>query len=294
MSSGSSELLQGAGGRAIYDLATTAADYEPWSRAPLRTVILCSHMRSGSTLLGEALYFAGVVGCPIEYFHRGFRPTLERCWEAAGPKYLAELCRRRTDSTGTLGVKLFWVDIVDLCSERFPEHSELLAPNLDEDASAEQEVYTLAAKRMAELFPEPAFILLDRRDRLRPAVSASLSVQTQVWRRIPGVQDNTPVCEPQFMYEESLYASATYAAERWNRMFAHMGVTPHRVDYEALASSYGQTVCALIEAMGSPATGDVPRPRMARQADAFSEQFMKLFLDEHEERRRGTGAAGNG
>ena len=52
---------------APYDLASAAHDYPIWEGLPRRTVLLCTHPRSGSTLLGEALYFAGGLGCPLEY-----------------------------------------------------------------------------------------------------------------------------------------------------------------------------------------------------------------------------------
>lgn len=38
-----------------------------------RTILLRSEQRSGSTLLGDALSFAGGLGCPLDYVHAGFR-----------------------------------------------------------------------------------------------------------------------------------------------------------------------------------------------------------------------------
>jgi LPS sulfotransferase NodH len=76
--------------------------------------LICTHPRSGSTLLGEALYFAGDLGCPLEYFHAGFRPTLAARWGCAGLEdYGRAVHRWRTDPSGTLSVNLNCHDVAD-------------------------------------------------------------------------------------------------------------------------------------------------------------------------------------
>ncbi len=50
-----------------YDLVRAEADYPEWQGPPRRTLLICTQPRSGSTLLGEALWFAGGLGCPLEY-----------------------------------------------------------------------------------------------------------------------------------------------------------------------------------------------------------------------------------
>jgi trehalose 2-sulfotransferase len=273
--------------RSTYDLATQAADYPPRSDAPRRTVIVCSHMRSGSTLLGEAMYFAGGLGCPIEYFHRGFRPSLAQVWGAIDDAdYLRELYRRRTDPTGTLGLKLFWMDVLDLCERRFPDQTDLLYRNLEADEEAARDVYALVETLFAELFPNPVYIWLTRKDRLRAAVSHWIAAQTQVFRRIPTVNDNVPVRAPEYDYDRiaALYGSVVYSEARWEGLFRSLNVAPVRLAYEDLVSSYEATVRRLLAEIGEAAPTHVPPPRMERQASAISERFMARFLREHEAR----------
>ena len=64
----------------VYDLVTAVANYQEWQGRPSRSVLICTQQRSGSTLLGEAIYFGGGLGCPLEYFHVGFRPGFEARW----------------------------------------------------------------------------------------------------------------------------------------------------------------------------------------------------------------------
>src|ERR1700761_3198901 len=92
-----------------YDLAMAAHDYPAWHGEPRRSILICSHPRSGSTLLGEALYFAQGLGCPLEYFHPGFRPPMAERWHAPEiRRYAQSVKAHRTDPGGTLAVKLFW------------------------------------------------------------------------------------------------------------------------------------------------------------------------------------------
>ncbi|MEY2879716.1 MAG: hypothetical protein RLZZ15_2096, partial [Verrucomicrobiota bacterium] len=204
----------GTAPRGIYDLA--AEDYPPWAGAPVRTLLLCSHPRSGSTLLGETLHAAGGWGCPLEYFHRGFQPAFAHRWGTPDfPAYLRAVYRHRTDPTGTLGVKLFWPDVEALV--------RTLQPDAAADFFAEPRSPLTAAQHqtigamLAALFPNPTFIHLGRHDAVRQAVSALIATQTQVWRRIPGVQDHAPTQAPQYDFARlrELLAHGEHCRESW-------------------------------------------------------------------------------
>ena len=55
------------------------------------------------------LTFAGGLGCPLEYFHPGFRPALQARWQANYlASYVGQLHRFRTDPSGVFSLKLFW------------------------------------------------------------------------------------------------------------------------------------------------------------------------------------------
>src|SRR5947207_3029397 len=104
-----------------YDLATAGHDHPLWDGLPRRTILICTHPRSGSTLLGEALYFADGLGCPLEYFHAGFRPTFTARWGCADiVDYGRAVHRWRTDMSGIHSVKLFWRDVAELAGQLRP------------------------------------------------------------------------------------------------------------------------------------------------------------------------------
>lgn len=240
-----------------YDLALAGADYPDWPEPrPRRTILLCTHMRSGSTLLSEALYRAGGLGCPLEYFHAGAQPALAERWGAPDPdSYLAAVVRHRTDPTGTLGVKLFWRDVEDL------------------------------GRPLAGLFPNPTWILLTREDRLRQAISQLTARESGVWRRIPGVDDRTPRALPEYSFDAiaSHLALVAHCQEQWEGCFREAGIEPLRVTYEGLLTDYEGTVRPLLRALGRE--GPVEPPRMRRHQWVHTEDFVRRFLEDARQRR---------
>jgi LPS sulfotransferase NodH len=263
---------------APYDLASAAHDYPAWNGPPQRTVLLCSHPRSGSTLLGEALYFAGGLGCPLEYFHAGFRPSFARRWDAPDYATLSDAVRRhRTTPDGTLGVKLFWRDIEEIARDADPE-LERFANVPPADAPADY--YAALADHVRRLFPNPEFVHLWREDRLRQAVSAVLAVETGRWRLIPGATHDDPAPAVPFDIEqiERIMAYSDFCHGHFRNLFAAMRARPHSLTYEALTADYTASVRAVLRHLGSDAEPQMPR--MRRQADSASEAMVLRYLRE--------------
>jgi len=270
-----------------YDLASAAHDYPPWEGSPHRTVLLCTHPRSGSTLLGEALFFAGGLGCPLEYFHAGFRPSFARRWNAPAYDSLSAAVRRhRTSPEGTLGVKLFWRDLEEIGRDADPALERFANVPPSEVPAA---YYATLAKHVARLFPNPQFVHLWREDRLRQAVSAVLAVETGRWRSIPGATREVASATASFDADriERIMSYSDFCHGHFRNLFAAMAATPHTLCYEALTADYGTSVRAVLRHLGSDAE---PRaPRMRRQADEASEAMVLRYLRERAESVRPVG-----
>lgn len=263
---------------APYDLASAGHDYPEWEGPPRRTVLICTHPRSGSTLLGEALYFAGRLGCPLEYFHAGFRPSFARRWDAADFDTLSAAVRRhRTTPDGTLGVKLFWRDIEEIARHAVPDLERFA--NVP-PSQAPADYYATLAAHFRRLFPRPRIVHLWRDDRLRQAVSAVLAVETGRWRLIPGATRDEKPAAVQFDPEriERIMGYSDYCHDHFRNLFAAMGTTPYSLTYEALTADYVATVRAVLKHLGSDA--EPCAPRMRRQADAASEAMVLRYLRE--------------
>ena len=271
--------------RPRYDLTLADRDYPAWNGKPHRTILLCSAPRSGSTLLGEALYFAGDLGCPLEYFHDGFSPDFIARWSTRNPDdYLAAVHRHRTAPSGTFSAKLFWADIMGLLKERDSDLHAALA-SLDPIAQGpEPDTYRALAETLSDLLEGATYIHLRRLDRVRRAVSGVVAEETGLWRSIPGVGPTHPRVKPEFDFDgiaDRVIASDQSHAH-WTNLFAAIGATPIVLSYEDLTSDYVGTVGRVLRALGSDATP--VEPRMQRQSDSLSEEYALRYLREAQAR----------
>ncbi len=261
-----------------YDLAMAGADYPAREGPPLRSLILCSHMRSGSTMLGEILYFAGGLGCPLEYFHRGFRPGFEQRWGTIGADdYLKALYRLRTDPSGVFSAKLFWQDVLVIAHERRPDRFAGL--ELRDANDTDSQIYRDIMMILRGMMPNPTFLFLTRSDFVRQAVSSVRAAQSGLWRNIPGQGPETQKAI-RYDHEEIARAIAVHrnCLHHWERFFAANDVAPHRMDYDQLKTNPDQVTRELLSFLGQPYSP--PVIRMQRQASPQSEEFARRFLTE--------------
>lgn len=269
--------------RTHYDLTRADHDYPPHEGPPTRTVLIATHPRSGSTLLGEALYFARGLGCPIEYFHRGFRDALTARWGTQSlAEQIAAVHRNRTDPAGTLGVKMFWRDVAEMAAELDAARFGDLAGKLPDAVTADD--YRAIAALLAPIFPQPRFIHLERADKVRAAISGLTATQTGLFRVIPDMTEQPAkgVAEYDFDRIDGLIAQSEQSHRHWRNFFAATGAAPVTLTYEQLASDYEAGVRRVLDALGSGAP--VPPVRMKRQSDANNEAFVLRYLREHRAR----------
>ncbi|NML04896.1 Stf0 family sulfotransferase [Sphingomonas sp. G-3-2-10] len=260
-----------------YDLSTAEHDYPERSEPPSRSILICTHPRSGSTLLGEALYFARDLGCPLEYFHAGFRPRFEARWGVDDLDGFARaVWRHRTGPNGVLSSKLMWRDIQELAEEREPgAFDDLESP----PETASPETYRRVAQIIDEILPSPLYVHLYRRDRLRQAVSGMVATQTGQWRSIPGAEMER-LAEPEYDADTitRLVGYSDFCHGHWRNLIAASGAPALSIAYEDLANDFQGSVSALFASLGSDAAP--PPVRMRRQADGVSEAFVMRYLRE--------------
>jgi LPS sulfotransferase NodH len=261
-----------------YDLATAEHDYPDWPGAPARSVLICTHPRSGSTLLGEILYFAGDLGCPLEYFHIGFRPRFEARWGVSEiGEFSRAVWRHRTGPNGVLSTKLMWRDIQELAMALDPEGlAEIESAPPD---AVSPDTYARVARLIEGLLPSPVCVHLYRRDRLRQAVSATIATQTGQWRAIPGAE-MVREREPEYDAETitRLIGYSDFCHGHWRNLIAAMEGPSLSIAYEDMVRDYPASTDALLAELGSSQAS--PPIRMRRQADRISEAFVMRYLRE--------------
>ena len=269
-----------------YDLTDSSADYPPPATATRHATLICTTLRTGSTLLGESLYRVGGFGCPCEYYMQDAGPRLYARWGAKDFRaFNAALLRHRTDATGAFGAKLFWLDMPNvLAGAGEPDAAAALRKASDDpDSPAMAGINRALGRAIARLLPAPRYVYLRREDRLAQAVSTLIAAQSGNWRSTDGV---SVAPAPMYSYPALLALTGWFLRcdRHWEAFFRDNGITPCRVSYRELEAELGPTVRRIGEAFGSPipasALQPLERPRLQRQGNALNAAWARRFLAE--------------
>jgi LPS sulfotransferase NodH len=232
----------------------------------IKTLLICSLPRSGSNLLADALASTNLCGMPLEYLNSEYELEFRDGWNLS-PKtsvlfYLEEALKRTTTQNGIFGLKIHWHQFSNLLIRLFPGRT------------AHESITELSY-----IFPDIRYIFLSRRDKVRQAVSYARALQTNIWWRIDGVRDPQERCvEPHYDFEQiaMLLKKLNAYEASWEDFFSKIGVTPLRLIYEDLVPC--DAAQSVLDFMGnSTSMGELPAPRLRRQADEISEQWALIF-----------------
>ena len=126
------------------------------------------------------------------------------------------------------------------------------------------------------------FVWMRRRDTTRQAVSLWKALQTQQWRRDSDEDVGGQGLRFSFAAIDHLKLRIDEHNAAWQDFFEGCGVEPMEVVYEELIEDYRGTVLWLLHGIGIsvPENFAVAEPRMRRQADELSEEWVRLY-DEH-------------
>jgi LPS sulfotransferase NodH len=203
---------------------------------------------------------------PLEYlnseYEREFRDLWNLSSNASAYDYLEEVLNRTTTSNGVFGLKIHWHQLSNLLLRLFPARTTCESIN-----------------ELLYLFPDVHYVFLSRRDKVRQAVSYARALQTNIWWRIDGVCDPQERCvEPCYDPEQiaTLLERLQLYEASWESFFSQMGLTPLRLIYEDFVSH--EAVESALDFLGnSTRIGEIPAPRLRRQADEISEHWSLMF-----------------
>ena len=135
------------------------------------------------------------------------------------------------------------------------------------------------------------FVWIQRRDTTRQAVSLWKALQTQQWRRDSDEDVGARGLRFNFAAVNHLKLRIDEHNAAWQDFFDGCGVEPLRVVYEELVEDYERTVLRLLDGIGvaMPENFAVEEPRMKRQADELSEEWVRLYDERAAARTGGKG-----
>ena len=250
----------------------------PHAKRPSSSVILCAVPRSGSTLLCDLMSATGVCGTVQSYFRRlsinvwikRFDLDIDRNDPDFASVYYAAALAAGSDGAGTFGLRMMWDNVPELSA-----WLDTLFPGLGNDRM-----------RIAAAFGPPAFVIMTRRDMVAQAVSRLRAKQSGLWHvRADGSERERAAPHRDPVYDAAALAGHIAEAEhgeaRWNDWFAANGIVPARIHYEDLAARPGETLTALLEAIGrDPVHAQGVAPISARMADAQSRDWAARYRRE--------------
>jgi LPS sulfotransferase NodH len=276
---------------------------------PKLSYLICATPRSGSTLLSEALASTGIAGCPEEhfevlletgqprqprdYFQRSNDPEVwallddpefqdvlgeyggryaehparrDPSWRPPSfERLLEEALRRGTTENGVLGTKIMWAyfrDFVRLARR---------TPGLEGVRPCEVPASVLPNLRR--------FVWIRRRDTVRQAVSLWKALQTQEWRQDSEEDVGGQGLRFSFAAVDHLKLRIDEHNAAWQGYFERCSIEPLRIVYEEFAEAYEESVLGLLGDLDIPLPEGfvIVKPRMKRQADETSEEWVRLY-----------------
>jgi LPS sulfotransferase NodH len=129
---------------------------------------------------------------------------------------------------------------------------------------------------LTDKLPPLRHIWISRRDKVRQAVSLAKATQTGVWRVERGTDPPERTGDLRIGQLDDYVRRLTRQDVNWKQFFESLDIEPLRIEYETLAAEYELTMRRVLEYLGV-AVNSVPPPRLKRQADASSEEWVARY-----------------
>jgi LPS sulfotransferase NodH len=123
------------------------------------------------------------------------------------------------------------------------------------------------------------YVWIHRRDTTRQAVSLWKALQTQKWRRDSDEEIGGQGLRFSFAAVNHLKLRIDEHNAAWQSFFEGCGVEPLEVVYEELVEDYEGTVTRALGGIDIPVPENIAivEPKMKRQADELSEEWVRLY-----------------
>lgn len=194
----------------------------------------------------------GLAGDPQEYFnpwHMGHAEGEFPKEFAYDDAYVLKLIEKHTTPNGVFGVKTHFTQVVNF----------------------------VGLGRLESLFPTPLrYIFMQRRDEIRQAVSLARAIQTDQWG---WEQPASRKPEYNFYHILDCLREINVQEKGWEMYFMERNITPFRVVYEELIADPESIVVNAMNYLGIAITDGfvLPSPRLRKQADSLSEEWVAKF-----------------
>ena len=230
-------------------------------------------------MLCNMLARTGVAGRPESYFHRssiaGWEDALSlpTLTDIADDRRVGRVFAavRATGSGGICGIRLQGHGL-----GFFRDQLEAFRPDLESDRD-----------RLEAAFGRVLVIHLSRADKVAQAVSYVKAEQSGLWHAAPDGAELERLSPPRPLVYDPAAIERKIAEFRametdWANWFDVTGITPHRIDYETLASQPNHVLRGILEQLGqNPALADSVAAGTKRLSDQVSRAWQARYIAEH-------------
>lgn len=243
----------------------------------MKSYILCSTPRTGSTLLCDLLIATKRCGAPDSFFMRGMDPQWLTQWgmptegDRDDPGYCAAMLTGAVAAgkggTDIFGLRLMWETLPDLTAmidNVYPGHRT-------------------DRGKLAAAFGDVLYIHLKRENKLAQAVSMVKAEQSGLWHVAPDgreIERLAPPSDPIYDYDRIAKKLAELNAfdAAWADWFTAQEITPLAIGYETLSRNPADSAARICDALGvpAPAPGTL-KPGTAKLADAINRDWIDRF-----------------
>lgn len=246
--------------RSGIDLSDEQFDQSTYKGDPLKSYVICSSPRCGSTYFCSLLTQTGQLGIPFEYLHfEKWAPMLAQRWGmSTSPKIAMEhffglVKEHRTTPNGVLGVKAHASQALPLASKG--ELSQLVGENIP-------------------------FIHLERRNLILQAISLAIAQATGSFesstegRAVAPEYDNRRILKALEIIQKNHNA--------WHRFFSLNDITPLKLIYEDILEDPAEAVQRVGAYVGVDVSGFEPTESVYKvQRTELNLAWEKQFRAEH-------------
>lgn len=230
---------------------------------PKISYLICFTPRSGSSLLCELFcYNTDLAGQPKEYF-KIFSQALR---EGQGIKEIKRIINSYQTINGVFGAKICWSQYQDFIklAKSFPTFKNL----------SNQEIIN-------SFLPQPFYIYLTRKDRIRQAISLWKSSQTDIWGWFaPEIVNYPKELKYSFIGILKCLREINQDNRAWENFFKSHKITPLRLEYETFITDLRKTIKDILDFIGVEQPKNLTRLKFYNQkmADEISEEWYQRFL----------------
>jgi LPS sulfotransferase NodH len=236
-----------------------------------QSLIVAATQRSGSTLFCRDLELSAAIGTPREWLqHSDLEERIRAYGLKPGTPYaevIREIVKRETNHRGLFAMKIMWDTLDAFFDIMRKDHPDETGPTkLD---------------TFRRLFPNPRFVFINRRDKLRQAVSFVKSLQSGAWVSREGKR---PASSGILRFDYIAVREAVEKFEKeeslWREFFEQHTIPFAEFAYEDFVQDRSGSIKKALSLIGErPGNRETPlKNEIRRMSDDINRQWRQAFL----------------